>query len=100
MKFKNFTLHAAVLTVILVQTACSPTSLSKENMIPMPVSVVSSGSSFDLTDQTSIYVQGESPELKQIGQYLADKLNPSTGLGVKAQHRGLGIGRAEAFAHD
>jgi len=82
MKFINFTLNAVVLTAILVQTACTPTNLTKENVIPKPVSVVSSGSSFDLTDQTDIYVQGESLELKQIGQYLANKLNPSTGLSL------------------
>ncbi|HEX7584578.1 MAG TPA: beta-N-acetylhexosaminidase, partial [Prolixibacteraceae bacterium] len=85
MKFEKSTLYVVVLTILLGQTACAPTNLSKENMIPKPVSVVPSGSSFDLTDQTDIYVQGESPELKQIGQYLADKLNPSTGLGVEVK---------------
>ena len=78
----NFALAVLVLTVIFSQTACTPTDLSKENMIPKPVSIVPTGSSFDLTDQTDIYVQGESTELKQVGQYLADKLNPSTGLGL------------------
>jgi len=65
--------------------ACKPTDLSKENMIPKPVSVVSEGGEFNLTDQTDIYVQGESAELKQIGQYLADKLNPSTGKGLEVK---------------
>ena len=85
MKLKNFVFAGLTLTVICVQTACTPTDLSKENVIPKPVSVVPSGDSFDLTDQTDIYVQGESSELKQIGQYLADKVNPSTGLGLEVK---------------
>lgn len=84
-KFKNFVLSGFVLTVIFSQTACAPSDLSKENMIPKPVSVVQTGSSFDLTDQTDIYVQGESAELKQIGQYLADKLNTSTGKAIEVK---------------
>jgi len=84
-KFKNFALAGLILTVIFSQTACTPTDLSKENMIPKPVSVVPSGDSFDLTDQTNIYVLGESAELIQIGQYLADKLNPATGLGLQVK---------------
>ncbi len=84
-KLKNFALAGLILTVIFGQTACTPSDLSKENMIPKPVSVVPAGGSFDLTDQTDIYIQGESAELNQIGQYLADKLNPSTGLGLEVK---------------
>lgn len=84
-QLKNFLLSGFVLTVIFSQIACAPSDLSKENMIPKPVSVVPTGSSFDLTDQTDIYVQGESAELKQIGQYLADRLNASTGKSVEVK---------------
>ncbi|MDP2113649.1 MAG: beta-N-acetylhexosaminidase, partial [Bacteroidota bacterium] len=73
------------MTVLFGQMACQPTDLSKANIIPKPVSVVPTGDSFDLTDQTDIYVQGESAELLKIGQYLADKLNPSTGLGIEVK---------------
>ena len=82
---KRIAFGGLLLTVIFSQMACQPTDLSKENMIPKPVSVIPGGEAFDLTDQTNIYVQGESPELKQIGQYLADKLNPSTGLGIEVK---------------
>jgi hexosaminidase len=82
---KNFALSGILLSVILVQSACKRTDLASENLIPKPVSVVSAGGTFDLTDQTDIYIQGESAELKQIGQYLADKLNPSTGLGIEVK---------------
>lgn len=71
-----------ILTALLIQTGCKPSDLTKENLIPKPVSVNAMGNSFDLTDQTNIFVQGESAEIVQIGQYLADKLNPSTGLAI------------------
>jgi hexosaminidase len=82
---KNLSWMAFLLSVILGQTACKPTDLAKENLIPRPVSATSTGSEFDLTDQTDIYVHGESAELKQIGQLLADKLNLSTGLGIEVK---------------
>jgi len=83
--FNRIVFGGLFLTAVFGQMACKPTDLSKENMIPKPVSVVPEGGEFDLTDQTDIYVQGESAELKQIGQYLAGKLNPSTGLGMEVK---------------
>jgi hexosaminidase len=88
MKKQNTILAFVVLTALFGQMACTPTDLSKENIIPKPVSIVPTGESFDLTDQTDIYVQGESAELLKIGQYLADKLNPSTGLGIEVKTTG------------
>ena len=85
MKKLNTTWAFLALAAILGQMACTPTDLSKENIIPKPVSVVPTGDSFDLTDQTDIYVQGGSAELLQIGQYLADKLNPSTAWGIEVK---------------
>jgi len=83
---KHNTIWVFLAMIVLIgQMACQPTDLSKENIIPKPVSVVPTGDSFDLTDQSDIYVQGESAELLQIGQYLADKLNPSTGLGIEVK---------------
>ncbi|MDP3434257.1 MAG: beta-N-acetylhexosaminidase [Bacteroidota bacterium] len=85
MKKQNTILAFMALTAMFGQMACTPTDLSKANIIPKPVSIVPTGDSFDLTDQTDIYVQGESAELLRIGQYLADKLNPSTGLGIEVK---------------
>ncbi|MEK6783259.1 MAG: beta-N-acetylhexosaminidase [Bacteroidota bacterium] len=71
--------------VFLVLLSCKPsgppTDLTKEGVIPKPVSVVATGGRFSLTDDSNIYVEGE--ELKQIGQYLADKLNRSTGFDIQ-----------------
>jgi hexosaminidase len=56
------------------------TDLTKEVMIPKPVSVTATGKTFELTKESSIYVDGGSEDLLRIGQYLADKLKPSTGF--------------------
>ena len=53
------------------------------NIIPMPVSITSTGGSFVLPNTADIYVEPGSAELTAIGQYLADKLNPSTGYGMQ-----------------
>ncbi|MFY9152531.1 MAG: beta-N-acetylhexosaminidase [Prolixibacteraceae bacterium] len=84
-RLKNHALFSLLFALILFQMACKKTDLSKENMIPKPVSVTSSGGSFGLTDQTGIYVSGESEDLTRIGQYLADKLNPATGFKLEVK---------------
>src|SRR5918911_52435 len=53
------------------------------NIIPMPVSITSTGGSFALSSTADIYVEPGTAELTAIGQYLADKLNPSTGYGLQ-----------------
>ena len=85
MKKQNTIWAFLALITLLGQMACAPTDLSKENIIPKPVSIVPTGESFDLTDQSNIFVQGESAGLLQIGQYLANKLNPSTGLVIEVK---------------
>ena len=66
-------------------TPTTPTDLSKANIIPKPVSITPTGGSFTLTNRSDIYVKGESPEILQIGKYLADRLNPSTGFGLEVK---------------
>jgi hexosaminidase len=53
------------------------------NIITMPVSITASTGSFVLPSTADIYVEPGSAELIAIGQYLADKLNPSTGYGIQ-----------------
>ena len=66
-------------------SAKTSTDLSKESIIPKPVSITATGGSFTLKSSTVIYVQGESGELKQIAQYLADRLKPATGFDIKVK---------------
>ncbi len=81
-----------LLAVLTTFMACAPKKsppvpmdLAQESIIPIPVSLTATNSSFELTNATDIYVQGDSKELLKIGQYLADKLNPSTGLDIKVK---------------
>ncbi len=55
------------------------------NVIPRPVSEVATGGIFVLTAQTGIIVEPATDEMKAIGQYLADHINPATGYGTKVQ---------------
>jgi len=82
MNFKNLILIIWIATAV---AGCgkphAPTDLTKENLIPIPVSVQATAKVFEVTKETAIYVEGE--ELLAIGEYLADKLRPSTGFELK-----------------
>jgi hexosaminidase len=54
-----------------------------ENLIPMPASVTQSGGAFTWTAGAGIYVEPATVEMVQIGEYLADKVNPPTGLRLR-----------------
>jgi hexosaminidase len=72
-----------IIIMLLIQMSCTaetPSDLSKESIIPKPVSITATGESFTLKAGTDIYIQGESDELKQIGQYLAGRFKPATGF--------------------
>ena len=59
-----------------------PTDLSKENIIPKPVSISATGSVFELKDKAGIYVDDDA-ELKLVAQYLSDRLMPATGFSLQ-----------------
>jgi hexosaminidase len=61
----------------------TPGTSTLDFLIPLPVSAQSTGGAFTLTPTTAIYVEPENAEITAIGQYLADKLNPSTGYSLK-----------------
>ena len=66
---------------MLIQTACAPkvpSDLTEESIIPKPVSVATTGDYFSITENTGIFIQGDSPELVKIGEFLAQRLNPSS----------------------
>ena len=84
-RLKKHAIFSLFITLILMQISCTKTDLSKENLIPKPVSIVSSGGIFELTDLSAIYVSGETEQLKNIGQFLADKLKPATGFTMEVK---------------
>lgn len=58
----------------------TPKDLLKENLIPKPVSVNGTGSSFAITSATEIFINGDSEELKRVGEIFANELKPATGF--------------------
>ncbi|HMT67978.1 MAG TPA: glycoside hydrolase family 20 zincin-like fold domain-containing protein, partial [Bacteroidales bacterium] len=82
-------LYLTVVTIAIGLFSCQsdratgPTDLAKNSIIPKPVSVTSTGGTFKLTAKSDIIVMPGSPEeVAGIGNFLAGKLNPSTGLGL------------------
>lgn len=55
-----------------------PLDLASESIIPKPLSVTATGSSFEITSETSIYSDGD----LQTANYLADLLKPATGFAM------------------
>jgi len=61
---------------------------TKAALIPKPVSVKTTDGFFELKDNAIIRITDETPEIKQVAKYLADKLNPATGFNVTVQTSG------------
>ena len=61
----------------------TPKDLAEEALIPKPSSMSATGSSFRLTANTTIYVDGNSDEVKRLGELFAKKINPATGYNLK-----------------
>ena len=62
--------------------------LTKAALIPKPVSIKAAGGFFSLQSGAVIRISEESPELKRIARYLADRLNPATGFNLSIQSAG------------
>ena len=80
-------LYLPLLLIGLLVLRCTSTSepptaldLSAVPLIPQPVSVTATGSSFRLTPETMIYTVGTSDELLRVGEHLSDYLTPATGF--------------------
>src|SRR5688572_28518516 len=99
MKRKSTSLLALLLCIVLfvlpslptanqVSAAKPPTATpvpppsTINSIIPKPVSVTATGGTFTLPSTADIYVNPNTAEMIAIGQYLANKLNPSTGYGL------------------
>jgi len=97
MSTRNFTVAFFVAVGVLSCKKNPPADLTKQNIIPNPVSATASEGVFELTKGSSIYTEGESAELKQIGQYLADKINPATGFGLMVSSTRGAPGRGNIY---
>ena len=61
------------------------TDLTKESIIPKPVSVEASGDGFSLTNTSVIYVEGGNEALLNIGNQLSSELFVTTGFTLKVE---------------
>jgi hexosaminidase len=77
-----FVLASLIISVVVACNSKTPTDLTKVSIIPKPLSVTSDSESFTLATRTDILVPEGREDLVKIGQYLADILNRSTGLGL------------------
>lgn len=59
------------------------TDLSAESLIPRPLKVEATKSSFSLTDKTGI-ITSKTEEFEMIGEFLAANINSKTGLNIKS----------------
>ncbi|HAM09902.1 MAG TPA: beta-N-acetylhexosaminidase [Bacteroidales bacterium] len=75
----------------------TPTDLTRESIIPKPLSVAATGDYFCLGEKTDIYVQGESDELKNVAGYLADRLRPATGFPLEVKTTAEVPGKGNIF---
>ncbi len=82
--------------VVSTETPQVPAS-SMEEVIPRPVSVEPGDGTFHLTAQTGIYIENGTDDLKAVGQYLADKINPSTGYNIQVQTATGAPGKGNIF---
>ena len=56
-----------------------------DTVIPRPAAETATGGTFNLSADTIIQVDPATDEVKAIGQYLADQLNPASGYAIKVQ---------------
>jgi hexosaminidase len=93
---KNNLLHPfrVVLTLIILITVVTlqscinsgpPTDLTKEVLIPKPVSVTATGAAFGLSNTTIIYVADGNAQLNQVANQLAAELTKNTGFVNKVE---------------
>lgn len=58
-------------------------SASLQNIIPKPAEVTVTGFAFELTKETTIFLNDTTPELLKLGKYLSNKLKPASGFPLK-----------------
>jgi hexosaminidase len=79
-------------TPIITVTPIPPTATPQatpsfmfDSLIPKPVSAIPADGTFYLSPGMSILVDPASEEVKSVGQFLADRLNPATGYAIQVE---------------
>ncbi|NOR87945.1 MAG: family 20 glycosylhydrolase, partial [Bacteroidales bacterium] len=90
MNLKTYINPTTLFTLIVILASCSEVKnpkidLLNEVILPKPLSVIASGSSFELNANTKIFVNEESEELLNIGHYFANLIKPATGFDLKVK---------------
>lgn len=83
--FTKTLLFTAILAGLFSCDSSAPAKLTEQSLIPIPVSMKAADGFFELTDKTVIAVPEGSDEIQKIGQYLADRLKPATGLPLSVE---------------
>lgn len=79
-----------LMTGVMMQFSVSctkpiPADLSKVSLIPIPVEMSATGSSFQISEVSTIYVQEGSTELKQTASLLAEQISTITTIKLKTE---------------
>jgi hexosaminidase len=95
--YKSTQIIAAFIAAFIFLVSCGggeKSDLSKESLIPIPVSITPDGGYFTLKQGASIYISEGSDDLRKVADYLAERLRPSTGypLEIKVTDKAPGAG--------
>lgn len=84
---QQFSLMLAIAAISLMISCKTqpPTDLTKENIIPRPVTMIATGDYFCLGEKADVYIQDQSPELASLGNYLVSILKPATGFDIEVK---------------
>ncbi|MCF6167547.1 family 20 glycosylhydrolase [Lutibacter sp.] len=88
MILKKYLNTIVIFLLVALLTSCKENpkmNLLDEVLLPKPVLVKATGSSFELKNNTKILIKGDSEELLQIGKYLANLLKPATGFKIEVK---------------
>lgn len=79
------TLIVVTMIIPLSCTTSTPSDLTRESIIPRPVSITSEGEYFKLKANTFVYVDEGSDELFNIALYLSDELESFSGIALQVK---------------
>ncbi len=74
-----------VVHLIMYVLSGGPPPVALGSVIPRPVHCLCSDEDYELTEADTIWIESEFDDAPAVGQYLADKLGPSTGFSIRVQ---------------